>query len=68
MARRLELVEPIHRCEISVRSGGDTLRYSLDCDLCGYIGTVATMEAADNVARLHEDFVAPLLKAWSLPS
>lgn len=68
MARRLKLVEPIHRCEIQVRTSSETLHYSLTCDLCGYVGTVATMEAADNVARLHEDFVAPLLKAWSLPS
>ena len=68
MARRLELVAPLHRCEIQVRGSGDAMSYSLACDLCGYIGRTKTLKAAENVARLHEDFVAPLLKAWSLPS
>lgn len=68
MAQALRVLPPIHRCEISVRGSGDERRHTIDCDLCGYIGTTQTMDAAQAVVRIHEEYIAPLLKAWSLPS
>ena len=68
MAQALKLLPPIHRCEIHVHGTGERRSYRVICDLCRYVGMTKTMPTAENVARVHEGFVAPLLKAWRLPS
>lgn len=41
--------------------GNDNL-YELDCDSCGHIGAVDTLECAEATANLHEIFVATLIE------
>ena len=68
MAQALRLLPPLHRCEIVVRGSRNDRSHAINCDLCGYVGTTKTMQAAESVVRIHEEYIAPLLKAWSLPS
>ena len=37
---------------------GNDNRYELDCDSCGHIGAVDTLECAEAASKLHEAFVA----------
>jgi hypothetical protein len=44
---------------------GNDDRYEINCNVCEYIGSTATLEQGEAVARLHEAFVAVLIEAWS---
>ena len=44
---------------------GNENRYELDCDSCGHIGAVDTLECAEATANLHEAFVATLVEEVS---
>ena len=37
---------------------GNEHRYELDCDSCGHIGAVETLECAEAASKLHEAMVA----------
>jgi hypothetical protein len=39
---------------------GNENRYELDCEACGLIGAVDTLECAKAAAKLHEAFVATI--------
>lgn len=39
---------------------GNDNRYEIDCDSCGHIGAVESLECAEATANLHEAFVATL--------
>lgn len=47
---------------------GNDHRYELDCDSCGHIGGVETLECAEPAAKLHEVFVASLLPNEEVPA
>jgi hypothetical protein len=47
---------------------GNENLYELDCDSCGHIGAVDTLECAEGVARLHEEFVATLVASYEVPA
>ena len=47
---------------------GNENRYELDCDSCGHIGAVDTLECAEAVAKLHEEFVARLVTDCEVPA
>ena len=41
---------------------GNDNRYELNCDSCGHIGAVDTLECAQATAHLHEAFVATFIE------
>lgn len=45
---------------------GNEDRYELECDSCGYIGAVDTLDVAEASARLHEEFVATLVANYEV--
>ncbi len=47
---------------------GNEARYELECDSCGHIGAVDTLECAQAAAKLHEAFVATLVTNFELPA
>ena len=47
--------------------GGLEEGLAVECDVCGLIATVVTGEEAEAVARLHEKFIAVLVKRWQIP-
>ncbi len=47
---------------------GNEDSYELDCDSCGYIGAVETLQCAQASARLHEEFVAVLVANYEVPA
>ena len=47
---------------------GNDNRYELDCDSCGHIGAVDTLECAEAAAKLHEAFVATLVETFEGPA
>ena len=54
---------PDHTVTINYPPGeleGNENRYELDCDSCGHIGAVDTLECAQAASKLHETFVAVL--------
>ncbi len=60
-----------HEVTISYPPGeleGNEDAYELDCDSCGYIGAVETLQCAEASARLHEEFVAVLITNYEVPA
>lgn len=47
---------------------GNENRYELDCDSCGYIGAVDSLQCAEATARLHDEFVAVLVTDYEVPA
>ncbi len=47
---------------------GDAARYDVECDLCGWLVAADTVEEAEAIVRLHEEFVAVLVDRWEVPS
>jgi hypothetical protein len=45
---------------------GNEARHELECERCDYIGAAESRDEADGIARLHEEFVAPLLEKWGI--
>ena len=43
-------------------------RYELDCDSCGHIGAVDTLQCAEASASLHEEFVAVPVANYEVPA
>ena len=39
--------------------------FEIECELCGTIGEARSQQEADSINRLHESFVAKLVKSWS---
>ena len=60
-----------HEVTISYPPGeleGNEDLYELDCDSCGHIGALDTLECAEATARLHEEFVAVLVANFEIPA
>ena len=47
---------------------GNEDSYELDCESCGYIGAVESLQCAEATARLHEEFVAVLVGNYEVPA
>ena len=45
---------------------GNEDRYDVECDLCGWLVAADTIEEAEAIAPLHEEFVATLVEKWSV--
>ena len=64
--------EPVgHEVTINYPPGeleGNENLYELDCDSCGHIGALDTLDCAEASARLHEEFVAVLVTNYEVPA
>lgn len=45
---------------------GNEDRYELECDVCDYIGAADTIDQAEAIKLLHEQFVAVIINSWGI--
>jgi hypothetical protein len=57
-SRYLVTIVPPKKC----RSNQDC--YEIECEACGSVGEANTLEEAEAIARLHQEFVAVLVDRW----
>jgi hypothetical protein len=46
---------------------GNEHAYEIECEACGDVGVADTLEQAQAIARLHEEFVAVVVDATEVP-
>ena len=64
-----EKAEPSHEVMIYDPPGqyaGNEDKFEIECELCGTVGTAASEDEANAIARLHTSFVATLVEKFEV--